>query len=99
MRAAVVRRRDLHVLHITTAVRALVLDPEIGELNTFVHDRKVVLMRPLFDLFASSRRPTVAVRALAVSLLQEPLVLPLEFVVEDNALNARAPVLQALGAP
>ena len=82
--------RDLYVFQVTPAVRVLVFDPKIRELDAVVYDRQVVLDRPLLDFFTAAIRPPVTVGAVAISLLQELLVLALQFVIEDDALDARA---------
>ena len=92
-------RGDLYVFHITATVRMFVLDANIRELDAIVQDRQVVLGRPLFDFFTASIGPAIAIRAIAVSLLQELLVLALQFVVEDDAFDARAARLELLRGP
>jgi hypothetical protein len=85
---------DFHVFHVAAAVGMLVLDPKIRELDAVIQDRQVVLGRPLFDFFTGSIWPAVTVRTIAVSLLQEPLVIALQLVIEDDSLNARTLCLE-----
>jgi len=53
--------RHLDVFHVASSVRALVFDPDVGELDVFVDDREIVLGGPLPDFVAGSIRPTIAV--------------------------------------
>src|SRR5437867_13385738 len=55
-------------------------------------------MHPVFDLLAAARGTTAAIGAAPVALLQEPLILPLQLVVEDDALDASASCMEPLGA-
>src|SRR5258705_4189532 len=57
----VVDGRHLDVFHVASSVRALVFDPDVGELDVFVDDREIVLDGPLPDFVAGSIRPTIAV--------------------------------------
>ena len=47
MYPAVMQRRDLYVLHLAAAVGMLVLDLEVGKLDTAVDNREIVFERPL----------------------------------------------------
>jgi hypothetical protein len=58
--------------------------------------RQLVFSRPPSDLFKFPVGPPVAVPLSAIALVKEPLIVPLQLVVEDNALNASALVAQAL---
>ena len=64
-------------------------------MDLLVEVREVVLDRPQSDLLGTSVGPSVTVRATSIPLLQEALVLALEFVVEDDARESVA----ALGEP
>ena len=93
------RRRDLHVFHVSAAIGPLVFDPHIRKLNAVLVHRQVVLMRPVLNLVARAVRASVAVRSIAISLLEEPLVLTLELVIEDDAMEVRALCAKPFGAP
>src|SRR5438132_1052070 len=101
MPAPVVHRRHLDVQVfarvIPPVVGRRVLDAEVGELDVSVVARQAVLARPFGDLFRAAIRPTVAVGATAIPFLQEALVVPLELVVEDDALDAGATLPEPLG--
>jgi hypothetical protein len=61
--------------------------------------RQVVLARPQRDFFRLAIWSAGAVFATAIVFLKEPLVVPLEFVVQDDAVNSRALFAEAvLGA-
>ena len=96
MGAAIVGGHDLDVLVTRPAVAVLVLDTRIGEVHVSVVVRQVVLSRPPRDLLGLAIRPTVAVLLAAIALVQEPLVVALELVVEDDAPNPTALAAEAL---
>ncbi len=69
--APVVRRHDLDVERLVASVD-VVLDAHVRELDVpLVVTRQVVLVRPGLDLQQAAVRPSVAVIAVAVRLLQE----------------------------
>lgn len=82
-------RRDLDVLHIAPAVGPLLFDPDVRELHTvFVH-REAVLVRPLLNLVVRPVRSPITVGAVTIPFLEKALVLALQLVLEDDAINAR----------
>src|SRR5437773_2363543 len=89
-------RRDLDVLDLTPSVGPLVFDTEVRKLDSLIYDGQVMLLRPFTNLFSRSRWPSVAVRSIAVGCLEEPLILAFELVVEDDSMNARTLVVQAV---
>src|SRR6476660_1264298 len=58
--------------------------------------RQTLLARPPRNLFGRAIGSPVAVRAAAIALLKEPLVIALELVVQNDALDARALIAQPL---
>ena len=84
MSAAVVRREQLDVLMVLTAVD-LVLDAVIREMHLAIEVRQVVLARPVADLVVGAVRSSVGVCSASVMVLQEFLVLPPEVLLEDDA--------------
>jgi hypothetical protein len=72
-----VRREQLDVLVALSSVR-LVLDAVIGEMHLAVEVREVVFARPLANLLLIAIRSSVAIRSVAIVLLQELLVLALQ---------------------
>ena len=82
--------RDLHVLDVPASVFTLVLNAKVGKLDALIDDGEVVLPRPLLDLLAAPSRPTIAVRSIPIRLLQEPLILTLQLVIEDHTFKAGA---------
>ena len=67
-----------------------------GKVHVPVVVRQLVLPRPPRDLFGLSIRPAVAVLLAAIALVQEPLIVALQLVVEDDAPNPPALVPEAL---
>ena len=61
VQAAVVDGRHLDVVHLASPVRALVFNADVGKLHVVVHDRQVVLDRPLGDFVPAPIGPPVAV--------------------------------------
>ena len=54
-------------------------------------------LRPILDLQRIAVRPAIAVVTIAIPLLQELLILALQVVLEDDAVDVRALVTQAFG--
>src|SRR5207244_2708928 len=77
MRTSIMQRCDFDVFNLSPAVRPLVLDAEIRKLDAFIKLWQLVIECPFTNLFARSGRSAVAVRPVAVPLLEEPLVLSL----------------------
>ena len=99
MSPAVVPGDDLNVLVALATVTVLVLDPRVREMDAPVEVGQLVFSSPRPHFMLVSVRPAVAVRTATVPLLQEPLILSLQLVVQDNASNAAAAAPQApLGA-
>ena len=94
MATAVVVCEDLDV-NVKLAPIELVLNPQVGEVNALVEIRQVVIARPLLDLLVVTVRPPVAVGTVPIVLLEEALVVALEFLLEDDAADLRALVSQA----
>jgi hypothetical protein len=87
---------DLDVLMVPAAVDLLVFDTQVGEMDLLVEVRQVVFERPIFDLPRVAIGVAVVVLALLVARVQPLLILALELVVEDHALDARVAFLEAL---
>ena len=96
MAASVVLGRDLQILPAHVAVRLLVLDAHVREVDLFIEVRQVMLPRPFLDLFDRAIRPAVAVAIASVAVLQEALVLAFQLAVELHAEDARVTRLQPL---
>jgi len=58
--------------------------------------RQIMLASPLSDLLGLAIRSSVAILPAAIALVQEPLVIALQFVVEDNAINSAVLLAEAL---
>jgi len=97
--AAVMFRRDLDVVVVPMAVWFLVLDACIGEVHLVIEVRQLVFERPVPNLFVSPIRVSVVIIAVAVPLMQPLLVVALELMIEDDAIDARAALREALCRP
>ena len=93
---AIVAGHDLDVLVTRAPVAILVLDARVREMHLLVVVRQVVLARPQRDLLRLAIWSAVAVLPTAIVLLKEPLVVPLELVVQDDATDSRALFAEAL---
>src|SRR5262249_51786362 len=80
----------LQVLVPRAAVTVVVLNPHIRKSHVAIVVRQVVFAGPLSDLDRVAVGPTVRVPFAAVPLLQEPLIVALELVVEHDTANATA---------
>jgi hypothetical protein len=90
MGTAIVRRHDLDVERVLTAVD-VVLDAHVGELDVaMVVTRQVVLSCPVLNLQRIAIGSAIAVVTIAVALLQELLILAFQVVLEDDAVDVRA---------
>lgn len=94
MGAAIVLREQLDVF-VTLATLHLVLDTEVGELHPFVDIRQVAILCPTTDLLLVAVRSAIAVRPVAVPLLKELLVFPLQILFEDDAADLDGLVFHA----
>ena len=90
MGAAIVAGDDLKILMPRAAVMVFVLDPCIRKANVPIVVRQLVFPRPTCNLFRLTVRPAVAVLLAAIALVQEPLIVAIELVVEDDASNPTA---------
>ena len=95
--AAVVGRHDLDVLDLPLAVRSLVFDANVGKMDVAVDHRKITAGRPLRHVGGVAVGVLFLPAALAFQIVEEPLVVPLQLVVEDDACDNRALLLEALG--
>jgi hypothetical protein len=82
---AIVAGDDLKILMTRAPVSVLVLNAGIRETHVPIVVRQVVLPRPACDFFRRPIRPTVAALVAAIALMKEPLIVPLELVVENDS--------------
>src|SRR5690348_813502 len=97
--AAVVGGDDLDALMARETIPVLVLDTDVGETDVPVVVGEIVFARPASDLLGAPSWPAITVPSTAIALLEEPLVVALQLVVEDHATDAPALVPQALLGP
>ena len=86
VRASVVLCEHLDVLVAFAAVD-LVLDAEVGEVDAIVEVRQLVFCRPPADFLLRAVGSSIAVGPLAVVVLQELLVLPLQLLFKHDAVD------------
>jgi hypothetical protein len=96
VQAAIVLGDNLDILVQPPAVRVLVLEARVREAHVSVVIRQVMLACPPFDLLGLAVRTAVAVASATIALVEEPLVVPLHLVIEDDAPDAPAAVADLL---
>jgi hypothetical protein len=96
MGAAIVRGDDLDVLALPAAIRLLVLDADVGEVDLVIEVRQVVLVGPIANLIRRAIGMAVVVVVVLVPLVEPELVLALQLVVEDGALDVRTPIQETV---
>jgi hypothetical protein len=79
------------------AVDILVLDAEIRKVKVAVEERQAVVLGPPRDLTLIAVMVAIVVVAVVIVFMEPVLVLALEFVVQDDALDLRVAFLEALG--
>ena len=87
---------DFEVLVTGQPIAVLILDARIREVNVSVVVRQVVLASPPRDLLRLAVRPPIAILLTAIALVEEPLIVALEFVVEDDTVDAATLFPQSL---
>jgi len=95
MGAPIVFGDHLHVLMMVPSIQ-LVLDAEVREVHALIEIRQVVFVRPPFDLVLVTVGSSIAVRSPAIPFLKPFLILTLEFVIEDDAMDVGALFAQPL---
>jgi hypothetical protein len=88
-------RDDFNILAAATSIQLFVLDAKVREMHLVVEVRQVVFPCPLFDLTLIAIGTSAVVVMIAIVLVEPTLVLTLEFVVEDDSLDACAAFLEA----
>src|SRR6185436_15182808 len=78
------------------AINLLVLDPQIRKMDLFIEIRQLVFGRPFFNFSNLPMRATIEVFALSVALVQPPLVLALQVVVQEDAVDTCAAFAEAI---
>jgi hypothetical protein len=90
--ATVVLREHLDIL-MALATVDFVLDAEIGKVHATIEVRQLVVLCPSADLFLVAVRPPVTIGPVAVVVLEEVLVIPLEVLFEDDTADLDVSVL------
>src|SRR4051812_32517510 len=86
VRTTIVGRDDFNVLDAAASVTIVVFNPDIRKMHLVVVVRQVVLTRPLLDFLILALGSTISVRLVAISLLQECLILAFQLVVENDTM-------------
>jgi hypothetical protein len=89
-------RRHLDVVVVPPAVGLLILDTQIGEVDLIIEVGQVVLERPVANLLFAPIGMSVVIGTVAITFVEPGLVLTLELVVEEDALNPRPALSQTL---
>ena len=90
MRSSIVRGDDLDILPLPSAIRFLVLDTDVGEVHLVVEVREVVFVGPFAKLVGRPIGVAVVVVMVLVALVEPALVVALQLVVQDDAIDVRA---------
>ena len=85
MRSTVVNGEHLDVLVIAATVAVFVLDPKVGEVDLVIEVGQVMFQCPRADFFLVALGMTVVAIASRVVRVQPLLIVPLQFVIEDDA--------------
>lgn len=96
MGSAIVNGEHLDILVRAAAVDVFVLDPDVWEVNLVVEVRQVMLHCPPANLVLITIGMPVVVVAPAVVLVQPLLIVPLQLVIEDDAVDTSALSVQAV---
>src|SRR5712691_1827793 len=88
--ATVMDGQDLHVHVIPSPVRVLVLNAQIWKVYLLVEVRQVAFMCPVSNLSRIAIGMAIVVVAVTVVFVEPLLIVPLELVIEDDAIDARA---------
>jgi hypothetical protein len=88
--AAVVNGEHLNVLVIAATVSVFVLEPKVGEVDLIIEVRQVMFQCPRADFLVEAIGMPVVVVALCIVLVQPLLIVPLQLVIENDAVNSRA---------
>jgi hypothetical protein len=94
-----VDRRDFDILAIPPPIALFVLDAQVRKMNLVIEVGEVVVVRPCLYLVRLAIGPAIRVVAFPISLVQPLLVLPLELVVEGDAIDACAAFPESPGFP
>ena len=96
MRSTVVNGEHLDVLVIAAAMGVFVLDAYVRKMDLVVEIGQAMFKRPRSDFFLISIGMPVVVVTIGVVLVQPPLIVALQLVIEDDAINASALVVEAV---
>jgi hypothetical protein len=94
--ATVIDGHDLDIHVVPSPVGILVLDAHVRKMDLLVEVRQVMLASPFFDFVLVTVGMAVVVSAFPITLVQPLLVVALEFVVENDAIDARPALVEAL---
>ncbi len=96
MGAAIVLGRDLDVFVIFAPFLVPIFDAQVGEVHLVIEVRQVMFAGPAADLLVGSIGVAIVVGPLAIAFVEPSLVLTLELMIEDDALDSGAAFAQAV---
>jgi hypothetical protein len=82
--------RHLDIAVVPTPVGFLVLDADVREVHLVIEVRQLVFVSPCPDFFRRAIWVTIVVIPVAITVVQPLLVLTLELVIEEDALDTSA---------
>jgi hypothetical protein len=88
---------DLDVLDLSVAIGALVFDPNVREVHVTVDNRKVPAGCPLRHIGGMAIGVLFLPAAIALQIVEEPLIVALQLVVEDDTCDNRALLFETCG--
>src|SRR5262249_2081037 len=94
---SIVGRNHLDVLDGAATIAVVVLDSNIGQVDVPVVARQLVFPSPACDDLVLTFGDSAAVATTTTVLLQKPLILRLQFLLQHHAADARAAAGQLLG--
>lgn len=87
MRTSIVDRHDFDILVIAAPVELLVFDAQIRKMHLLVEVWEVVVVGPFLDLMWLAIGPSIGVVAVGIPLVQPMLILMLELVIQNDAVD------------
>ena len=96
VRTTVMNRHHLDVHVVPAPVGVLVFDARVRKMDLLIEVRQVMLAGPLFDFVLVAVGVAVVIVSLTIALVQPALIFTLELVVQNDSIDSRAALLQAL---
>jgi hypothetical protein len=94
---AIVRSDDFQILDGSSAVGVVIFDAHIWEMHVAVDDREIMVACPPIDLMYERIDFVFCPPTFAMEVLEKPLIISLQFVIQDDPMNTAAARLHAVG--